>query len=849
MEPRSGCQIVACPDCGLPFKSSAEAVGCLQPQSSTDVQREAQDLSRSLFANHRELRAILERHEATIQKRWIKKTKTQRQAILLKAWPNMPTMHRPDIDACRKESRRNPADDFISPSQEYRDSFVNSVSQYGEYFIWPYINQEDLSKPKTLPLLLNARGRHEPCDFASADGDAMRLGIVLRVIKTKVCATPHVMLLNGAYGPDKYGELLEIHGQPDAYGRFLVGKQPLPGKGLIILEAQERVLDFLVSCCKQIMHEIPGQILISDAFPIKPPPELQTEADTGGFHSLAIMMAEAPYRVPGHLDFGRIESLLAAQASAAEDHMWSLREDPGYFAEIQWELKEHRRELIKDTNGKPHPVLDKSRVHKLWGHILSNLLSEAYMPLEIFSHLQRQAQDLRALQERYALAISPSGPLPNEYLQAILRFRYYLRQVVKEFGSQLMFRSTASPPLRRFFLRSPPVHSSSLEFVCTTNYDVKTEKIERELVWDISTLWERDEEVLSGHLSSIIDKLHRLLDSEPKAKEMVSPYVFAIIGKISIISYCLTQLDLYQPWSSIFDLETKKYKDDIEHDFAKTVSQRAELNVAIQEKNLGPAKQLGNPSGGRFSYPVDKRRTRDNTEILRQSEENLDTFWAQIDKLVYSKAGDLTGTAVQRLLSQPRIMQRTPPYVEPSKGPKKEHITSKNEQDIGTLYKPLSALYFGLTPNEPIVPNRNTEKTKKKTRGTATVFDTAAVAANSHNPLEDPKPYGPQPTISVNARALKVFRTLFFNPSPTATPGEVSWADFLYAMTSTGFAAEKLYGSVWQFRPTQLDIDRSIQFHEPHPHGKISFRAARRHGRRLNRAYGWFGGMFTLKEK
>lgn len=818
-------------------------------QSTAEVQREAPDLSRKLFANHRELLSILERHEATIQRRWTKKTKTQRQAILLKAWPNMATVHRPDYEVFRKERRENFNSSIASFSRENGESFLNSLSQHRDSFIWPYINQEELSKPKTLLLLLNARGRHDPCDFASADGKAMRLGIALRVIAFEF-ATQHVMFLNGAYGPDEYGKLLAIHDHPDALDWLSEGKQFLPGQGLFILQAQERVICFLVSCCKQIMHEIPEKTLVSDAFPIQPPPQFQTESDTGGFQSLAIMAAEAPYRVPDHLDFKRIESLLAAQASAAEDHMWSLREDPGYFVDIERELKEHRQEFIKDTNGKPHPVLEKSRIHKLWGKILCNLLSEAYIPLEIFSHLQQQAQDLRALHERLAPAISPLGTLPKEYLKAILRFRYYLRQVVKEFGTLLMYRSTASPPLRRFFVRSHPVHISSSEFVVTTDLSMKMDSIEKELLWHLRTFWQKDENMLFIYLPIAIDELQRLLDSKPKAKEMVSPTIAAIIGKISVISQCLTQLDLYQPWSSGFDRAMEKYKHDIEDDFTKSVSKRAYINDAIQEKNLGQAKELGNPSGGRFTYPVDKRRTKENTETLRQAEENLDAFWAKIDELVHSKAGELTGTAVGRLLSQSRIMQRTPPWIEPSKGPKKAEVASNNEQDVGTLYKPLSALYFGITPIEPDVTNRTMERTKKKTRGAATVLDTAAAAAaESHNPLQDPDPYGPQPTISVNARALKVFRTLFFNPSPTATPGEVSWADFLYAMTSTGFAAEKLYGSVWQFRPTKLDVDRSIQFHEPHPHGKIPFQVARRHGRRLNRAYGWFGGMFTLKEK
>jgi hypothetical protein len=115
---------------------------------------------------------------------------------------------------------------------------------------------------------------------------------------------------------------------------------------------------------------------------------------------------------------------------------------------------------------------------------------------------------------------------------------------------------------------------------------------------------------------------------------------------------------------------------------------------------------------------------------------------------------------------------------------------------------------------------------------------------NSHNN---------QPTFAVNARALKAFKTIFFTPSISATPGEVPWTDFLHAMASVGFAPEKLYGSVWHFSPASSGLKRSINFHEPHKDGKatgkIPYCVARGIGRRLNRAYGWEGSSFSLAEK
>ncbi|KAH6866627.1 hypothetical protein BKA58DRAFT_388334 [Alternaria rosae] len=66
-------------------------------------------------------------------------------------------------------------------------------------------------------------------------------------------------------------------------------------------------------------------------------------------------------------------------------------------------------------------------------------------------------------------------------------------------------------------------------------------------------------------------------------------------------------------------------------------------------------------------------------------------------------------------------------------------------------------------------------------------------------------------------------------------------------MIRAGFSAEKLQGSAWQFTPCgSLDVVRGIQFHEPHPDSSIPYIMARRFGRRLQRVYGWHGGVFKL---
>ena len=51
------------------------------------VKREAAERSINIFANWNRLHQILERHEVVIRKKWMKKSKHQREKVLLLTWP------------------------------------------------------------------------------------------------------------------------------------------------------------------------------------------------------------------------------------------------------------------------------------------------------------------------------------------------------------------------------------------------------------------------------------------------------------------------------------------------------------------------------------------------------------------------------------------------------------------------------------------------------------------------------------------------------------------------------------------------------------------------------------------
>lgn len=362
--------------------------------------------------------------------------------------------------------------------------------------------------------------------------------------------------------------------------------------------------------------------------------------------------------------------------------------------------------------------------------------------------------------------------------------------------------------------------------VVQTRRGISTDKGRDRLLWIFRTLWDEQQLHLVG-LDVLMDEMERTVQNDPRLKELLSPWVTGVISDLSVISECRRQISLYQPWAATFEDAMVKRMDDIKADFGRTVSGWRQFNKSFKGTSLAV---LGNPSDGKFFYPVDKRRTRENTEAMRTAEHNLDRFWERVDKFLIEEDGMYLHQAVRDLLDK-RILRRTPEWVEPVKD-------QKPAADIDTpeaLCKPLSQLYFELEyrTGRTVGPDKEVPtKTKVKTRGPAQPVQPEKPEehiATRHQPDH-------QPAFSVDKRALKVFSTIFYVPSRTAQPGEISWTDFLHAMSSTGFAIEKLYGSVWQFTPSNLDVERSIQFHERHPSGKIPFRTARRHGRRLFRA-------------
>ena len=325
-----------------------------------------------------------------------------------------------------------------------------------------------------------------------------------------------------------------------------------------------------------------------------------------------------------------------------------------------------------------------------------------------------------------------------------------------------------------------------------------------------------------------VDEIQHLIETEPAVEQMMTTWTLQQLANVSILSECIHELDM------AYQYKMPDHAEEIHADFIKTADEFIEDGdiKILDSRTLQRAMPTTNST--KFLYPVNKRHTRENVEQMRLAEENLDAMWKAMD---HELSRYPVFTPRVRDLLATRRKQRTLPWDEVRDGKSQARVAVEE-------YQPMSEIHFELQSRTERTIDKHRvvqRKVKEKTKG-ATAPSTADAA------VEAPTSQSEELAFFVDKRALKVFRTIFFVPSTSSLPGEVAWADFCHAMTSTGFQAEKLRGSVWQFTPTNLDVENPISIHEPHPSGKIPFVHARRHGRRLARHYGWHIGLFKLKE-
>jgi hypothetical protein len=643
--------------------AAAEGLVKLAWPKSEEVARnaalEAAELASRVLFSWNALGRILGRHEDALRKRWLKKSKAWRRTLLSKAWPNIPLSHRPDIAYLAKEALQLGKDGVL-------------MKRPVEPFMWPYINMEDLSSDKPILCLLNSRARNPPATFAGSELGYCRLGIESKTI-IPLELEGYTMLLEGE-GMDSYGKLVAA----GVYNSLKAGFSP--GDGLLILEIQERVMEFLVKWCELTLDK-PIDVLMNQGSIVR---QLQPLEISSPWPTLAIMAKYGPYFPPGTPDFSRLKQLLDARHAVAEHHIWALREDPGYFEDALIESREHRPEVVPDSAGRTHLTFETPA---LWNRVMLDVIQDAYFWLIIWDVLRKYAQIVIDLERKYAREIDPVKPLPVEYHEEVAIFRYVLLYRTTDALETMRFILPPSPPLRSLWVRDT-VDKKML----VTPRDVKDGRdvdIEHDpLMWIYHKLRVASDCKRYG-LKDLMDEMERLVFARPEQKKRISHLLARQIADIGLLAQIQHEIDTYHPWATHFRWESLLNQKWMDKDMPLIFLDYHEVSRKAPRLVLS---RVGIPCDQKFFYPCDKRYTRANSHSMWKAEQNLDLFWQEVDRQYEQITGTRLDKAYSNRYSFNFELERVSELIEPFGETSEECGCKKAKAEVEGIIEPVFKL-------------------------------------------------------------------------------------------------------------------------------------------------------------
>ncbi|KAJ8111716.1 hypothetical protein OPT61_g5750 [Boeremia exigua] len=776
-----------------------------------DHERKASEVTvTNLLECWKGLHTLLQSYEGILQSRWQKQPQSRKKEILMAAWPDMPETHRPHMahffGKCGDLDGLTESD--LLPLQ------------------FPYINLEDLLKPKALLIFLNSRGRNHPSCFAYSDLELAPLWKIPNEFLT-VHGYRYTMSFSQEVDPVSYGSWIEWQDETKALESVVAGRTVHARHGLQIIYLQCKIMQFLKRCVLYISDDIKAL-----EFPlVLPEPEILTDQGMK-IERTDIIAREAPYRLPCQLDLPRLQDLIQAQLSQAIDHVWALYEAPDYFATTVEEYREHCLELIPNKGGKMHP--DASN-YPLYNISAQHIAAESHSQVFVWNQLRQLIDRAQSLMTLHAADISKDKDLPTELHDNLSELRYSLEAVMLNSLGDIDTEFVASPAVRHCYHRvNTGDKSHRVELDKSFNTDNSLGRLLR-LMTIMSDKGSR------GYFTvhALMDEFERLMETDSQAKGFVTARMTKSFSRVSVLAECLHQLHLFQPWAHKIEheIQERKIMFAIRH---QESMQPWTLIYHYSGKFINKKLyKLCSPHDGKFKYPVQECPTHAKVDRMKAAEDALDAFWRSAN-VHWMKVNGTTPNALIKHIIGDRKLERTSPWVAPSI----PRIPPKALQTAITEPGPFSKEAHDISKQVTGAFKKTVQpsKVKCKTRGVAAFPEDEEPALD----LAPAQPRSVQTVLKVNKRSLKVFRVLFYSPDSPNQPGELAWSDLRYAITSVGFRAEKLRSSAWHFTPPASIGNRSIQFHGPHPSNKLPFVLARDCGRRLNIAYKWTIDSFEL---
>jgi hypothetical protein len=361
--------------------------------------------------------------------------------------------------------------------------------------------------------------------------------------------------------------------------------------------------------------------------------------------SLEQVAREEPYRGSSRINLDFWVSVIDDRARLAQDHLWSLREDPAYFVSSVVERGEH--------------YLTLADVKTQWNGACENLIQEAHIDLVSWQELKTQLGQLSTDSER-CFSCQPGSNLKASTINnfshpkfrtdmfskvCILPLRYVLSVFAKEVRRRLCHGAFASPGLRAHFWRPE-------------KDVIKSKAAGDDLLLQILFLLEDDDASAKFGVSLLTDELEGLIQKQRSQKKRLTAWTLACFSDIALLAKLEKQVSQQLMYMDCRPaVNGGRSTDEEKKKFLKALSSPEALFAAFRKlRHVFDVE----PEIGKIIRPLQREPvSRVDVDTQRRAEQDLDDFWAMIDDCTEGVLSQM----ISKIIPPTRQLQRTPMYV------------------------------------------------------------------------------------------------------------------------------------------------------------------------------------------
>ncbi|KAF7923039.1 uncharacterized protein EAE98_007744 [Botrytis deweyae] len=762
--------------------------------SDVEAQQKAGGFATEISRNLVYLRQQCQTNGDSIIKRWKKKSRNKREALLRDIDPNLYPHRWPLAHLNKAFQATLPSDYWISADI----TLSRYMREYRNACLLPYINLEGLiENPVMFLSLLQTRTQHSPEQWAPYDNFILDKHWDMGSLALDY-NSHSIILASSAYGTLTQWKSGEAH-------RWTSVGFP---RAILILEAQAHLLSFLRSTVERILGSTIGYSMESQISSFDEISKCGSMTLNGRFDHIpgtASCYLDQPFSAPPIFDINSLLNIAKTREAVQGDHLRFLQTHPLYarrYIELAMtsnlgkELKNYDKFIIASSI----LLIQDMVMFWSWGWIVDEV--EKLKNLQIT--LNESLDPLKPLSKAYDAAL---GSLEALLLDQIRRRSKYLGDLLPMYLREYKLTSISSNHgtfpawQRRHTVSHPEFSKDRLDFclallLLDTSSDIKLEEVSPLTPAMIFAMLE--EHLAKCHETKNFKELARLAET-----------VYAVVSSLAAMYQMLEMVRLHRPRAK-----------------------RREAEDVAKLEHGHPTKifmETPKPTGTRLS-----QQWVDNDEQQRKA---LSQIWVQVRarheytlrRLGFCQEDIDHDLAILSADSDPEYLAS----IEKRNAEIHTEIAARHAKKVAAFGNFIDQEQWGTEKPEKVgVPTRSKFKTRKlpntdDEKNSVKILSELAASPATSAPLPSP-------------RVLERTKT-------------VPWDSLVNAMAEAGFiASHERGGSAVQFEPDTSSPwfgKGKIVFHKPHPERVVDAVMLGVMGKRMKKWFGWSDETFEVGKK